>query len=261
MGCAAAISKPASKDALKVVPDAQISNTICNLSAETHTQMLLALTDRGTLASYFLNGYLQGEDAPHEELRQAGYEMRYDDKLSADVFYHEPTGISVWSEALDLSTPGRNSSEIRLGFHYTTPWAFSTVTNEGNEAVEIWASFKDENACFGEGVYASQWDPHEFGSIEAVLFNNYNVKSDDPEFITKRDKFWDRALYCIPILVDHEDCFDVRERVTPEMKHGIGKDRNNIPLAEGRDVLVLRIKDDKDSHIHAHRDCMCPSGK
>ena len=216
---------------------------------------------RGTLASYFLNGYPKGEDAPPEELRQAGYEWRYDDKLGADVFYHERTGIQVWSEALDLSAPGRNSSEKRLGFHYTTSWAFSTVTNKGNEAVEIWASFKDENACFGEGVYASQWDPHEFGSIEAVLFNNYNVKSDDPEFITKRDKFWDRALYCIPILVDHEDCFDVRERVTPEMKHGIGKDRNNIPLAEGRDVLVLRITDHKDSHIHAHRDCMCPSGK
>ena len=216
---------------------------------------------RGTLASYFLTGYLQGEDVSTEELRQAGYEMRYDDKLSAYVFYHEPTGISVWSEALDLSTPGRNSSEIRLGFHYTTSWAFSTVTNKGNEAVEIWASFKDEDACFGEGVYVSQWDPHKFGSIEAVLFNNYNVKSDDPEFITKRDKFWDRALYCIPILVDHDACFDVRKQCTPEMIHGLGIDRNNIPLAEGRDVLVLRIKDDKDSHIHAHRDCMCPSGK
>ena len=107
---------------------------------------------RGTLASYFLHGYLEGDDAPPEELRQAGYEMRYDDKLSADVFYHEPTGISVWSEALDLSTLDRESSEIRLGFHYTTPWAFSTVTNRANEAVEIWASFKDEHACFGEGV-------------------------------------------------------------------------------------------------------------
>ena len=212
---------------------------------------------RGTLASYFLNGYLQGEDAPHEELRQAGYEMRYDDKLSADVFYHEPTGISVWSEALDLSTPDRDSSEIRLGFHYTTPWAFSTVTNEGNEAVEIWASFKEKNACFGEGVYASQRDPHELGSTTAVLYNNYNFRGDDP----RRSEFFHHVFCCIPILVDYEDCFDVRERVTPEMKHGLGEDRNNIPLAEGRDVLVLRIKDDKDSHIHAHRDCMCPSVK
>ena len=155
---AGAISLPAVEDALKDVSDAQISNTLGNLSAETRTKLLLALTGRGTLASYFLNGYLQGEDAPPEELRQAGYEMRYDDGLSAYVFYHEPTGISVWSEALDLSTPGRDSSEIRLGFHYTTRSAFSTVTHEGNEAVEIWASFKDENACFGAGVYASQWD-------------------------------------------------------------------------------------------------------
>ena len=254
---AGAISLPAVKDALKDVSDAQISNTLGNLSAETRTKMLLALTGRGTLASYFLNGYLQGEDAPHEELRQAGYEMRYDDKLSADVFYHEPTGISVWSEALDLSTPDRDSSEIRLGFHYTTPWAFSTVTNNGNEAVEIWASFKEKNACFGEGVYASQRDPHELGSTNAVLYNNYNFRGDDP----RRSEFFHHVFCCIPILVDYEDCFDVRERVTPEMKHGLGKDRNNIPLAEGRDVLVLRIKDDKDSHIHAHRDCMCPSGK
>ena len=209
MGCAAAISKPAVKDALKDVSYAQISNTLGNVSAETRTKMLLALTGRGMLASYFLTGYLKGEDAPHEDLRQAGYTMQYDDKLSADVFYHEPTGITVWSEALDLSTPGRDSSEIRIGFHYTTPWGFSTVTHRGDTAVEIWASFKAAgDAFFGEGIYASQQDPHEFGSIEAVLYNNYNVKGDETH---KLREYWDRALCCIPILVDHEVCIDVRK--------------------------------------------------
>ena len=63
------------------------------------------------LARYFLNGYLKGEDAPDEDLRRAGYEKQLDEKLSAHVFHHEPTGIKVWSEALDLSTPGRQTQE------------------------------------------------------------------------------------------------------------------------------------------------------
>ena len=138
-------------------------------------------------------------------------------------------------------------------------WATAqTIFGNSIHAVEIYVSFKDAgDAFFGERIYASQKDSREFESIKAVLYNNYNFRGDDP----RRSEFFHHVFCCIPTLVDYEDCFDVRERVTPEMKHGLGKDRNNIPLAEGRDVLVLRIKDDKDSHIHAHRDCMCPSGK
>ena len=102
-------------------------------------------------------------------------------------------------------------------------------------------------------------------SVEAVLYNNYmKTILDNPDKLRER---WDFALCCIPILVDHEACFDVRTQATPEMK-GPGLDKWGKALDEtdlmaahmqeqpqdlqeklrklrdrGRDVVVLRIVD------------------
>ena len=194
---------------------------------------------RGVLADYFLQDYREGEKASRQMLSSVGYEERYVSELGTRIFFHKTTGISVWCEALDAAQAGRSSRCLRLGFHYTTKAAFSIITNAGNAAIEVFASLCDPtdqtsiiprgDAMFGDGVYATQRDPHAFGSIEAVLYNNY-LKAIllDKRTLDKRRKC---AMYCVPILINHEDCTDVGTHCAPGMR-GIGLDRNGNDLHE-----------------------------
>ena len=114
---------------------------------------------------------------------------------------------------------------------FWAPWPSQAILRfkkSPNEAVEIWASLTSAgDAFFGQGIYASQRDLHAMGSIEAVFYNNYmKVILTNPNKLRER---WDCELCCIPILVDHEACIDVRRQATPEMRRP-GLDKWGEPL-------------------------------
>ena len=100
-------------------------------------------------------------------------------------------------------------------FHYTTQLGFANITDHNRESAEIFASLQDENALFGQGVYATQRAPDAFGSREAVLRNNYRTQIDeDPALL---EQWRDRAAYCVPVIAERRVAFNVAERATPEM--------------------------------------------
>merc|ERR1719424_1457527 len=54
----------------------------------------------------------------------------------------------------------------------------------------------------------------------------------------------ERVSFCIPIIAQVQMCHDVRSRPTPEMVFGRGRDKHGMDMHPGRDLWVVRIKDE-----------------
>eukprot|EP00928_Gymnodinium_smaydae_P074434 TRINITY_DN5748_c0_g1_i1.p1 TRINITY_DN5748_c0_g1~~TRINITY_DN5748_c0_g1_i1.p1 ORF type:complete len:758 (+),score=81.91 TRINITY_DN5748_c0_g1_i1:62-2335(+) len=143
------------------------------------------------MKSHFYFNYKKGSTL----FDSAEYKTR---KTATKVFLyeHRPSGVFVWHHLLDLSQEGVRS---KLLFHYTNGESFYQITDMRKPAIEIFASLRNayrpvelqQNTRFGEGVYASQYDPQEWGSKERILLNNFCS-------ITAHQG---KADYCIPLLV------------------------------------------------------------
>ncbi|CAL1152894.1 unnamed protein product [Cladocopium goreaui] len=145
-------------------------------------------------------------------------------------------------------------------FHYTSELAFGNITHPSKEAAEIWASLRTEgpnaNAWWGKGIYTVPLPPDQWESREQLLDNNFrnmmqrDRDSDDPQkgpaYVDR--EYPKRAAFCVPILIDPANAFDVSIRATPEME-AAGKEpgRNlankllNEPGKPPRSCVVLRV--------------------
>lgn len=199
-----------------------------------------------SLRDYFEISYQQGGIFKHEDYRWCDDEWGW---------LHKPTGITVWGDALDLST-----ERAQVVFHYTNFLAFKNITNEAKEDIELWASLEIEgptaNAWYGRGLYTVPLPPDGWEDIQALLDNNYrnmmrrDLENRGEEYVRKT--YPARAKYCIPILVDPADAYDVSVRQTPEMvERGVppGYNLKMMPLSEPgmrpRMCITVRIEDEK----------------
>ena len=90
---------------------------------------------------------------------------------------------------------------------------------------EVWASLRTDgpnaNAWWGRGIYSVPRPPDLWKDGYELLDNNFrNMMARDketkgPEYVEK--EYPPRAAFCVPILINPEDAFDVAVRATPEM--------------------------------------------
>eukprot|EP00435_Cladocopium_sp_Y103_P031741 s1379_g8.t1 len=170
---------------------------------------------------------------------------------------HKPTGIHVWRDAIDLTKDGQGG---QVFFHYTSEFAFRNITCTSKEAAEIWASLRTEgpnaNAWWGKGIYTVPFPPDQWQSCKQLLDNNFrnmmqrDRESEDPEkgpaYVDR--EYPKRAAFCVPILIDPINAFDVSIRATPEMEaagkepgRNLGNKLLNEPGKPPRSCVVLRV--------------------
>ena len=111
-------------------------------------------------------------------------------------------------------------------FYYTEELPFRNITALEKEAAEVWASLKTEgesaNAWWGRGVYSVPKSPDKWANQMELLDNNFRdmMKRDvalHGEEYVKRE-YPPRASFCIPLLIDPENAYDISVRPTPEME-------------------------------------------
>eukprot|EP00435_Cladocopium_sp_Y103_P012355 s3026_g3.t1 len=206
------------------------------------------------LRDYFENHYREGGEFGHVD---------YKDTESSDMWtwLHKPTGIQVWQDAIDL-TSGHGGE---VYFHYTSELAFRNITHPAKEAAEIWASLRTDgpnaNAWWGKGIYTVPSPPDQWRNREQLLDNNFrNMMRRDRENPERGSEYVDReypkrAAFCVPILIDACNAFDVSKKATPEME-AAGKEpgRNladkllNEPGMPPRCCVVLRVSGEDGVH-------------
>jgi tetratricopeptide (TPR) repeat protein len=187
---------------------------------------------------YFLDEYREGADP--EELR--GYVLERID-TGTYVWTHAESHISVWSEVVNLAPEDSSRENVHLLFHYCSRAAFGHVTKENRKDEELFASLVETDSLFGAGIYSSVFDPASFGSRKTVVDNMFMTEME--AYQQEDSRYWtDKAAFSIPMLVPASLCVDVRTRATPEMVWGKGRDKHGGTLHPGRDLWVVRIKDE-----------------
>ena len=196
------------------------------------------------LRRYFESFYREGGEFQSEE---------YEDSKDFDhCWKHLRTGIVVWKDAIDLSTrPG-----AKAYFHYTGELPFRNITALEKEAAEVWASLKTEgegaSAWWGRGVYSVPKSPDRWANQMEILDNNFrnmmrrDVALHGEEYV--RRVYPPRASFCIPLLIDPENAYDISVRPTPEMEAAgkppgtnLGGKLLNEPGQPERCCVVLRV--------------------
>ena len=204
----------------------------------------MATSTVDNLRRYFEAGYREGGEFQSEE---------YEDSKDFDhCWKHLQTGIIVWKDAIDLSAgPG-----AKAFFHYTGELAFRNITALEKEAAEVWASLKTEgesaNAWWGRGVYSVPKSPDKWTNQMELLDNNFrnmmkrDVALHGEEYV--RREYPPRASFCIPLLIDPENAYDISVRPTPEMEAAgkppgtnLGGKLLNEPGQPERCCVVLRV--------------------
>ena len=244
---------------LQEIPDAQISvkqfldilfSPKDAMSAEVLTaQESDSTTMTNNLREYFEKHYREGGTFCHPDYTYGGDDIVW-------TWMHKPTGIQVWRDVIDL-TSGDGG---QVFFHYTSELAFENITHASKAAAEIWASLRTEgpnaNAWWGKGIYTVPLPPDQWESREQLLDNNFrnmmqrDRDSDDPQkgpaYVDR--EYPKRAAFCVPILIDPANAFDVSIRATPEMVlagkepgRNLGDKLLNEPGKPPRCCVVLRV--------------------
>ena len=162
---------------------------------------------------YFEKNYREGGHFDHPDYEE------YD--CVRWTWRHKPTGIQVWKDAIDL-TGGHGG---RVYFHYTAQLAFENITHPSKEAAEILASLRTHspkaNAWWGQGIYTVPKPPDQWKDRFQLLDNNSRnmMKRDEEEhgrdYVEKG--YPSRVAFCVPILIEEINAYDVATRATPEM--------------------------------------------
>lgn len=171
---------------------------------------------------------------------------------------HEATGIMVLCPPVRITSPSAADEDVIVLYHYAPLHAFSRIIASTNLR-HLRASYA-ERAHFGDGVYATQFAPHQFGSVNAILLNNYTNKTDPVEQERQIAAWRQKGVtdYCIPVIVPRAAAVNVREQTTREMLWPGHTARDNCPIRDGRDVWVIVIQDDAGQACSAeeHVDAM-----
>ena len=196
------------------------------------------------LRRYFETFYREGGEFQSEE---------YEDSEDFDHSWkHLRTGIVVWKDAIDLSA----GPSAKAFFHYTAELPFRNITALEKEAAEVWASLKTEgksaNAWWRRGVYTVPKSPDRWADRMELLDNNFrNMMKRDVELHGEdyvRRVYPPRASFCIALLIDPENAYDISVRPTPEMEAAgkppgmnLGDKLLNEPGQPERCCVVLRV--------------------
>ena len=196
------------------------------------------------LRRYFETFYREGGEFQSEE---------YEDREDFDHSWkHLRTGIDVWKDAIDLSA----GPSAKAFFHYTEELPFRNITALEKEAAEVWASLitegKSANAWWGRGVYTVPKSPDRWADRMELLDNNFrNMMKRDVELHGEdyvRRVYPPRASFCIALLIDPENAYDISVRPTPEMEAAgkppgmnLGDKLLNEPGQPERCCVVLRV--------------------
>ena len=196
------------------------------------------------LRRYFETFYREGGEFQSEE---------YEDSKEFDhCWKHLRTGIVVWKDAIDLSA----GPDSKAFFHYTGELPFRNITALEKEAAEVWASLKIEgesaNAWWGRGVYTVPKSPDRWTDQMELLDNNFrNMMRRDVELHGEdyvRRVYPPRVSFCIALLIDPENAYDISVRPTPEMEAAgkppgmnLGDKLLNEPGQPERCCVVLRV--------------------
>ncbi|CAK9024514.1 Nephrocystin-3 [Durusdinium trenchii] len=175
----------------------------------------MAAMETDSLVEYFEKVYREGGD-----FQSPDYEHSDEDFLH--TWRHKKTGIIVWKDAMDLSS----KPNAKVFFHYTSALAFHNITALEKEAAEVFASLVTEgpraNAWWGAGVYSVPKPPDEWTNRRQLLDNNFrrmmrrDLEQHGESYVD--EEYPPRAGFCIPLLIDPENVYDVSERATPEMQ-------------------------------------------
>lgn len=252
MGCSASVQKPARLSFREEEEDPLDPGPL----AERH---------EAVLSAFFLGEYLDGQLAKNAVLRKGGYELVVADELGQAVYRHVGTGTSVWRQALNFTAPETPKEDRRVAFLYTTTVDFKSIARGGGESAMVQAALTSHIADGnGPAVYASQREPHNFGSLEAIMYNNFGlgVFKEPNKWFNRETNF---VRCCVPIIVDtaslsplkdqHGGPLDKLDRFGNMLP---GTEPLEVPLKledqmfdvkadlqwlfhEGRDVVVLKI--------------------
>lgn len=227
-----------------MAPTPSTSSTVCCMKASVGS-MRAPRTMDGHLRRYFLGPYRDG--AEPEEIR--GYVLERID-TGTFVWVHGGSSISVWSEVVNIASESTPLEELQLLFHYCSRAAFTHVTNENRKDAELFASLVEPDGPYGYGVYASVYEPAAFGGRKVVLDNMFKAELESSRQMP-HNHLAERVSFCIPIIAPANMCYEVRNRSTPEMVYGSGRDKTGSDLDPGRDLWVIRIKDEGKCAHHA----------
>lgn len=175
--------------------------------AETPPSLDHLLGAKGPLAVHFLFGYLEGDLLKDGT---SGYTRKVDD-CGMGVLEHGPSGIKVWQDVIDVRPAGLDDRPVLL-FHYTSPTIFAG-SMAAKTTMQMMATLSREHVGLGRGVFATKFEPSEFGCKQRVLLNYFGTPETDPwmdlaeaEALVEQveDEWEGHADYCIPILVSEE---------------------------------------------------------
>eukprot|EP00931_Biecheleriopsis_adriatica_P067218 TRINITY_DN4139_c0_g2_i2.p1 TRINITY_DN4139_c0_g2~~TRINITY_DN4139_c0_g2_i2.p1 ORF type:complete len:384 (+),score=60.26 TRINITY_DN4139_c0_g2_i2:56-1153(+) len=160
-----------------------------------------------------------------------------DYRVGNGVILHEESGIEVCYPPIQI---GKASDSDILVFHYAGFGSFQLIVSN-KSCKHLLASKGHECAHYGDGVYGTVKAPHEFGSKDAVIVNNYTNSSDPLKQKTDSERWlkMGRADFCIPIRVSASMAYNVMETVLPEIPKP-GHRRDGKAIRPDRDIWVIR---------------------
>lgn len=186
-----------------------------------------------TLSEFFSLAYERGAQYAGE-----GFVDEVDSDLNERIYRHSASGIKVWQDALHMA--GSAADKVTL-FYYVDAESFASITYVPRMIDEV-------SLLFGEGIFASTKSPGEFGTREAVLWNNYwtQLQEDDAAGCSRDDprhrlKQWASFTdYCIPVLAAKGEALEAQW---------------NEQVQKSRDVWAVRLSDAKQRG-YASRECL-----
>ncbi|CAK9043545.1 Kinesin light chain 1 (KLC 1) [Durusdinium trenchii] len=173
------------------------------------------------------------------------------------AWFHRPTGIVIWKDALHLSS----KQSPKVYFHYTShPDHFRNLTSL-REPTEIWEALKNgpgAKAWWGHGVYSLPKPPDEWKDRDELLDNNFrNVMRGDLSARSEafmKDDLSRRLGFCIPMLIDAENAYDLSQTRTNEAEACgvvLHVDESCAHAAQARlmEVLRHRVAEAQDAEV------------
>ncbi|CAE7614463.1 nphp3 [Symbiodinium sp. CCMP2456] len=208
----------------------------------------------GELSKYFASMYMEGE-----LFQGSKYKSKSVDQVRTFRYWAPDGPVFVWQHALDLRDPAVSEDVIIL-YHYSNYLCFQNVANEEQSVAELFASFVESRAHFGQGVYATQHEPSVWGSSVRILLNSYSNENPLRALMCDREsqrvlREWGddnpaghRAEFCVPLIVPKSMAYSIFERQTPDLQARnvpLGSDYKCREVHRNRDVWVVRIEGDK----------------
>jgi hypothetical protein len=191
---------------------------------------------------------------------------------SVPVMQHEGTGIYMAEYPLDLRS-GQGPAVVL--FHYCNRVNFANIMRDGMIDRQVIEALHDSHNAnhFGDGIFAVGKSPDQFGTKTAAICNNHWPKSEEPPTTSDEDidpkkplgggkmhtgpddpdnrmlcdallrdhDIMKLADFCIPLIVNADDVYDIWVRPAPGLDVDRGCNRWGDQQWSTRDVKIVCI--------------------